>query len=263
MRKQPVRLPVILQCSIAGQQFKLNLLLLVVFIALEYLLIHLGLWQLERADEKRNLQQQLAKQQVQPAVDISLASSNVLDYQQVTFLGQVVPELTVFVANESYQGQDGYHLLNLVKVNEQQAVWVNRGWIKALPDRRYLPEVPPLPAQWQVTGVAYYDKGEPILFEHALQQVSQHRWLMQGMSFQLLSQVKVPGNLTLLPFIIRLAPDASHGFIREWRWLSMSPEKHLAYAIQWFGLALALLILSIFVSIKNNKPKQKESDHGF
>jgi surfeit locus 1 family protein len=255
MRKQPNRSPLKIEFSCLGQRIHLNLILVLALMVLEYLLIHLGLWQLDRAEEKKKMQSQLQVQRAKPPIDISKGLTTVTDYQNVFFDGQPIAKLTVFVANESHQGQDGYHVLNLVELDNQRAVWVNRGWVKALADRRYLPEVSPLPERWMAIGVAYFDKGEPILFEHALQQASQDQWLMQGLSFTLLSKINATRNVTVLPYIIRLAPEASHGFIRDWHWLSMLPEKHLAYAIQWFGLALALLLLGAFVSIKKQQTK--------
>ncbi len=251
MRKQPNQFWFNFQLPLLGQRvICLNGLLVLLLLSLEYVLISLGLWQLERADEKQQLQQQMELQHSTTAIDISDNLELVMDYQLVTFAGTPVPKLTVYVANEPHQGQDGYHILNLIELSNNQLVWVNRGWIKALPDRRYLPEVSPLPEFWSAHGTAYYSKGEPVLFEHALSETTQNQWVIQALSFKLLSQVGSTRNRDVLPYIIRLAPDASHGFVREWQWLSMSPEKHIAYAIQWFGLAIALLILGGFVSIR-------------
>ena len=60
----------------------------------------------------------------------------------------------------------------------------------------------------------------------------------------------------LLDFQIELDANAVHGFRREWKiQTTISPEKHLGYAVQWFGLALALTGLFIWIS------SQKRSDH--
>lgn len=251
MRKQPNRFGFTwsivwpLKCEV-----RINLVLLPVWLVLEYALFSLGLWQLERSNEKLVLQQQLETQRTQQPVKLVTGDEKVVDYQPVIFTGESQPELMVYVANEPHKGQDGYHILNLIRLANNRAVWINRGWVKALPDRRYLPEVSSLPATWRAHGIAYYSKGEPVLFEHALTEVSQNQWVIQALSFDLLSQVSATRNQDVLPYIIRLAPDASHGFVREWQWLSMSPEKHIAYAIQWFGLAIALLVLGGFVSIR-------------
>ena len=42
----------------------------------------------------------------------------------------------------------------------------------------------------------------------------------------------------LLPVVLLLEADAAHGFAREWRPVyGTTPDKHRAYAMQWFTLA--------------------------
>ena len=52
-------------------------------------------------------------------------------------------------------------------------------------------------------------------------------------------------NLNVLPFMLRLGDAEPYGFIRAWHIVSMSPEKHYAYAFQWFSLATLTLILGL------------------
>ena len=40
-------------------------------------------------------------------------------------------------------------------------------------------------------------------------------------------------------------------FVRDWRPAVMGPGKHLSYAVQWFGLAIALIVIFI-VNLKRN-----------
>lgn len=55
----------------------------------------------------------------------------------------------------------------------------------------------------------------------------------------------------LLPFVLRLAPDVDAGYAREWELRTgLTPERHVGYAVQWFALALALLVLSLWVAVK-------------
>ena len=58
----------------------------------------------------------------------------------------------------------------------------------------------------------------------------------------------------LHPFVLRLAPDETSQFVREWHSHFMGPEKHYGYAVQWFSLAIALLGIYLVV---NTHRKQK------
>ena len=57
----------------------------------------------------------------------------------------------------------------------------------------------------------------------------------------------------LIPFVLRLAPDESSQFVREWHSHFMGPEKHYGYAVQWFSLAAALLVIYVVVNTKRKQ----------
>ena len=46
-----------------------------------------------------------------------------------------------------------------------------------------------------------------------------------------------------------------------WPIVAMGPEKHLAYAVQWFAMALALLALYLYLGWHNKKEKPHGSGH--
>ena len=52
---------------------------------------------------------------------------------------------------------------------------------------------------------------------------------------------------------MRLSTDESSGFVREWAIVSMPPVRHVGYAVQWFAMALAILILFIALNVKKIK----------
>jgi surfeit locus 1 family protein len=55
----------------------------------------------------------------------------------------------------------------------------------------------------------------------------------------------------LLAFQLELSPDMPNGYVRHWNISTLiSPEKHLAYALQWFGLALVLTVMFIKMALK-------------
>jgi surfeit locus 1 family protein len=51
--------------------------------------------------------------------------------------------------------------------------------------------------------------------------------------------------------IVLLDPAAPNGYERVWRpAMRFGPERHLGYAVQWFALALAVLIVFIALSLR-------------
>jgi surfeit locus 1 family protein len=257
MIKHLNKLSVTIPIPFTKRCLRFNVLLVLIFIVMEYGLFRLGFWQLDRAEQKRQLQQNYQQLQQNQPVNLSKTNLNVDDYQPVIFQGEPISELQVYLANEPYKGRDGYHILSAVKLPGGKIVWVNRGWVAALADRRQLPEISELPERWAGNGYAYFSKGDPILFDHALLEVEENQWLIQGLDYDLLSSVLKTRKSSALPFIIRLSKESDHGFIREWTLISMPPDKHLAYAVQWFGLAATLFIILLLLTVK-----RKDTEYG-
>jgi cytochrome oxidase assembly protein ShyY1 len=73
--------------------------------------------------------------------------------------------------------------------------------------------------------------------------------LVQQIDFADLSQRL---NRDLLPYVIQLTTD-DVAFVRDFRPVVMSPEKHLGYAVQWFGLAVAAAAIGGFAISKKGR----------
>ena len=63
-----------------------------------------------------------------------------------------------------------------------------------------------------------------------------------------------------LPFEVRLEPGPA-SYRVDWPIVSMSPSKHVGYAVQWFALAAALLGLFIYLGIHNAREIRHEPSH--
>ena len=58
-------------------------------------------------------------------------------------------------------------------------------------------------------------------------------------------------NRQLLPRILLLDADQPNGFERAWGAnFGSGPPRHLAYAVQWFAMSLAMLCIYLIVSFK-------------
>jgi len=66
----------------------------------------------------------------------------------------------------------------------------------------------------------------------------------------------------LLPVILQLDESNEDGFVREWQPVyGVTPDKHRAYAMQWFTLALVLLLIYIGVNSKRISDKSTREDN--
>ena len=49
---------------------------------------------------------------------------------------------------------------------------------------------------------------------------------------------------SLKPYeLLLVSHNASFGYLRDWKPNVMAPEKHQAYAVQWFSVAIACLVV--------------------
>lgn len=218
------------------------------FIALTVILLPilllLGNWQLERADEKRSLLHTLeTRRALTPA---SLQQLDVekedIRYRRVWLRGRFDNEHNFLLDNQVRHGRVGYDVLTPLLDRSGETVLVNRGWIQALDRRDQLPEITPVEGEIQVIGTVYW----PLAEVEAFQVGAVWPKVIQTLRFdQLAQELGEP----LQPFTVRLA-DGMAALETGWPTINVQPQKHTAYAVQWFAMAAALVLLTLFASIE-------------
>lgn len=205
--------------------------------------MRLGFWQLDRADEKSAKQEQY----LTAGVEAELNNSNLLalqaEYQAVSLQGSYQPELQLLLDSQVQDGVVGYQVFSIAKLrNIEPLLLVNRGWV-ATADAAALM----LPEQeLQLIGqLASLPKpgmrlGEPVVASPADG--------LRVVNYPTQAEFEAILGQAILPWQLWLAPEAEHGFIRDWQPINLPPEKHHGYAVQWFALALAVLFITLILS---------------
>src|SRR5256885_3751393 len=108
----------------------------------------LGMWQLDRAAQKRALQQALdERKSLAPMRGDELArteeAARQQHYRAVHLQGRWLPRYTVFLDNRQMEGRPGFFVVTpLVPEGTSQAVIVQRGWVpRDMADRTRLPHI--------------------------------------------------------------------------------------------------------------------------
>jgi len=228
--------------------FRFSLLAIGLYLIGLTILLFLGFWQLDRAEEKRIFL--LKEQSVDPAV-ITLHAVNEVDaeslrYRKVTISGHYDSDHQFLLDNQILDGQVGYFVMTPFIFDDYQqgqykAVLVNRGWIPLNKDRRILPDLMIDSTKTNLSGRINGFPSVGIRLKGA--EIPTQGWpsVAQLVDINILSgKVGYP----LLPVQVELNAGAENGYKRHWRKQKiMPPEKHIAYAVQWFGLAITLTIL--------------------
>jgi len=232
---------------ITGYRWDANWKTLLFVILVMPILIKLGFWQLERAEEKITLQARFAQQQMAPPVPLStLAVSEKLAYKPVQIFAEIDNNSTILLDNRIFSGRVGYHVLSPALMQNGQTVLVNRGWIAGFLDRRRLPEVPPIYGQVRLLGNIYLPLGEAVTLA-ADQWSNQWPLVVQWVD---IDRLALHLNKQLMPFTVRLQAGSEGALTVNWPTVNVKPEKHKGYALQWFTMAFALLLFWLYSSIR-------------
>ena len=222
------------------------------------LMFRLGLWQLDRMHQKEARLASIAQKQAQGTVSLMDLPAHPVDMQDypVSLNGRVMDSTQFFLDNQIYEGRVGYHLLAPV-ITATGTVLVNFGWVSGGQYRGALPDVA-LPRELTTfSGTVALPALNPVVRETATG-YNQNKVLLQQIDIATLNRQT---GLRLKPFTVQLEQPSDSQFERDWRPVVMSPKKHLAYAVQWFGLALAACIVALIVFFPRGNSNDKTNLH--
>ena len=220
------------------------------------LLLRLGVWQMERAEEKRQLENLYASRQSGAPIDqaqlASLGSdAEVLAYLRVSLAGELDNERVVLLDNSIRDGVPGYEVLQLLHTRAGTAYLLNRGWLPGFADRQQLPSVEPVTLARDFIGTIYVPAGAAFLLKADTvdSKPDDIIWPVVVQSIDI-ERISALFDVSLFPYSVRLETGQISAFRTDWAAVSTSPEKHWGYAVQWFCMAIALVVFFLFSSMQ-------------
>ena len=121
-------------------------------------LIALGFWQLDRAEQKGELVAAFQGMADAPpiAVDVGRMNERPAQYRAVVAAGEYLAERSLLQDNKTHKGRAGYHVLTPLRIEASEAaVLVNRGWVPAGRTRDTLPVFETPRGRIEVRGMVY------------------------------------------------------------------------------------------------------------
>jgi cytochrome oxidase assembly protein ShyY1 len=224
------------------------------------ILIKLGFWQIARGQEKQHRLDDLTvmqEQQPTPYRNLNFnigananssgkadRTASMSEFALVSLDGQFFTDRFFLLDNRIRDGRVGYEVIMPMRI-ESDVVLVNIGWIKAPPTRDQLPTlVVPQIAQKLITTFTFNRVNHLVRY---VEQENQWPRRIQQVDSQWLSQLlgsKIEDGL------FYVADPTTFGLKDNWRPVSMKPQRHYAYALQWFGLGVAWLVVVYFAVFK-------------
>jgi surfeit locus 1 family protein len=191
--------------------------------------LFLGLWQWERAEDKREY---LARLDAAPTLEAPHETPPA--GTRLTLRGHYVEDLTLFLDNRTHQGQLGVAVLTPLRTEDGRLWLIQRGFLATGPSRE-TPQVETpsgevvVEGRWQPGG-----SGTPLFGPNQegrrLQRIELAAW-------ETVADFSHDGWMHL---------ERGQGLLEPWwRPSVMPPSRHVGYAVQWWGLALAALIVML------------------
>ncbi|WP_417227323.1 SURF1 family protein [Amphritea sp.] len=199
------------------------------------LLVWLGIWQLQRADEK----QQLLAQWNNARMDLTVLPEQDVAPAGVALTGHFIRGAVYLLDNRTREGRVGYEVIVPFELAVQQSktrlVMVNLGWIQGSQYRDQLPSIELPQGEQRVVG--------RLVTPLPIVQLRADRWQPGGLiRIQQLDMDRLAARHSgLYPAVIRMDKPLLPQLRVGWPVVTMTPQRHIGYAVQWFGLAMVLV----------------------
>lgn len=212
------------------------------------LFVALGLWQLDRAEQKRALaEQQQARGALPPAVlGGALADAEDLRHRRLAARGELQAEGQIYIDNRRHANRTGFHVITPLRIaGSDTRVLVNRGWIPAGPDGA--PAAAPVPqGPMEIRGEAHVPS-PPALALHGGPGAAAgwgERW--PYLTVPLYAAI---ADYPVQPVVILQDPKGPGGFVRSWPKEPPKEGMHIGYALQWFAFAVIAAVLWVRLAL--------------
>ncbi|GAP36323.1 cytochrome oxidase biogenesis protein Surf1 [Piscinibacter sakaiensis] len=227
----------------------------------------LGVWQLDRAAQKRALQAALdTRAAAAPLPQAELATDRVAAAEQhqrrILLQGRWLPERSVFLDNRQMDGRPGFFVLTPLQLEPVpraaapgSVIWVQRGWVPRDNDvRTRLPAVPTPPGAVQVAGRVAPPPAR--LYQFAADAEGPIR-----QNLDLDESARSLGRPVLPLTVVQVeAPPGGDGLRRDWPAPAADVQKHLGYAFQWFALCALVLLLYVWFQLIRPRRRRPPAD---
>ena len=216
----------------------------------------LGLWQVDRAAQKRQLFDAFANAAGSPTLDFAQATAAARDAQRYPHLrvtGHYLPDRGYWLDEQFSGNRIGVHAIGAFAIDGQpDLLLVDRGWVAWEHLPKTTPIAPALPAgEMALTGLyAPFPGGGLRLGGDALP--GQATWPKLTL-FLDAKAIAVDLGVAVLPRMLLLDPEPGSVFVRVWKPQVFPPERHIGYAFTWFcfaAVAVAMLVVKHWTKVE-------------
>jgi surfeit locus 1 family protein len=231
-------------------------LLTIVLIAL---LISLGRWQLRRAAEKQVLFDSFAAG-TDATRPIDLGTPPLRRYQHIEATGRYDQSRQILIDNMVNAERAGYFVITPFALTGGGWVLVNRGWVPLGASRAERPAIPVADDTRRVRGRADNMPSPGIQMGTKAELEPPYPVVAGFPSHAEIARLLREPSWTSAADLVLLDPGEPDGYVRNWSAPGFPPLRHIGYAVQWFALALTLLVIYIVTNLRRGDAAGRSKD---
>lgn len=203
--------------------------------------ISLGFWQLDRAQEKKEIIANYDK--LLTSEPISLNTKSIYkNWQPATTMGRF-KDIVIFEDNAILSGRAGFKIYHLFENGDGSYMFVHRGFIERNMIKNNLPLIDTPKGKQSLKGSVLIKQDNSFVQDI---EESDARIIQEFNIERLINKFPILKDRYLHPFLFNLDIRDKNKFLAIEKPVNMAASKHIGYAIQWFGLCIALIILTIY-----------------
>jgi surfeit locus 1 family protein len=216
------------------------------------LFVNLGLWQSGKGEKRAAEIAQHAQRAAQGALQMEgklLQAQEVQDFP-VSVRGVFAPEQQFFIDNRQENGKPGVHVITPLRITGSQTmVLVNRGWVGWGDSRAVLPSVPVPAGEVQVSGLASVPSMKQFFLMPDHPEERATLWIRVD-----LQRFAQQSSHPVQPFVILQNDESARDdLVRHWPPPEDRVAMHESYALQWFSMAVGLLVFWFVASLRKKE----------
>lgn len=222
---------------------QINWLVLLCFISSMGMFLSLSAWQLDRAEQKRQLASALEQRTNMAAVPLQEAEQHPLfgDQFPVALSGQFENSIPFLKTFQFYRGQAGLEVVTPFRLDDGGLVLLSRGWIAA-DSEGGVPEIAPVEGHHRLRAqVSVPEQDIPPV------EVKAQSWPVIVSRLNVAQAERLLGE-SVYPYVLRLAEGQAGVLSRHWPEPRISTRTHIGYAIQWMLIAVVVAVAALLLS---------------
>ena len=219
----------------------------------------LGVWQSQRAVEKQTMLDEAAQVLAarQPVgLEAAADPQRRARYEWASGTGEFADGAQWLLDNQQRDGRVGVRAYRVFVPDQGTPLLVDLGWLPVAGDRA-MPTVERPTGRIALEGLLAPPPSGGIALGAGMARES-GGWLMLRVE---LPAISAAAGTPLAARVLRLDPASPLGYTRDLALLpnTLPPEKHRGYALQWFGLAAAVLVTALILTFRTPRRRRRTS----